>query len=298
MTPTEALLDYLDQRGLALDPRYVREALHTLAQALMESEVGQMLDAARYERNESRRAYRNGYRDSAWGTPAGEIALRVPKLRKGSYYPHFLNQEAAQTLFRLVQAAYAGDMLDINPALASLDLVALSDYDLADIAERLDDMVYNAQHRSISPDYDVLFLDTINVEFERSGRTLWRQLLVALGVRSDGRIDFLAHDIVAGADDRAWMTLLRQLRQRGLDSVREVVSDHYEGVRIAVETELVDAVWQHHRNFLARENHTPLVDAVSDLVIRAESDDRNLPRLHLPDYAADFAEFYPIYIVA
>lgn len=298
MTPTEALLDYLEQRGLTLDPRYVREALHTLAQALMESEVGQILDAARYERNESRRAYRNGYRDSTWGTPAGELALRVPKLRKGSYYPHFLNHEAAQTLFQLVQEAYVGDVLDINPALASLDLVALSPYDLADITERLDDVIYNAQHRPVPPDYDVLFLDVVNTAFERSGRTLWRQILVALGVRSDGRIDFLAHDIVTGADHRAWMALLRKLRQRGLDSVREVVSDHYEGVRTAVETELVDAVWQHHRNYLARESHTPLVDAVSDLVIRAESDDRNLPRMQLPVYATDFAELYPVYIVA
>ena len=298
MTPTEALLDYLAQRDLALDPRYMREALRTLAQALMESEVGQMLDAAPYERNQSRRAYRNGYRESAWETPTGEISLRVPKLRKGSYYPHFLDHEAAQTLIQLVQEAYVGDLLDITPALSSLDMVSLSAYDLADIRERLDDVIYNAQHRPVLSAYDVLYLDAINVEFERTGRTLWRQILVALGVTGDGRVEFLAHEIVSEVDDATWKSLLRKLRQRDLGPVREVVSDHYEGVRTAVETELVDAVWQHHRNYLTRGDQSALVDAVSDLVVRAESDDHDFPRMQLPVYEADFAESYPIYIVA
>ena len=295
MTPTEALLQYLDRRGLALDRRYLRDGLRTIAQALMESEVGQMLDAARYERNEARRAYRNGYRQSAWATPVGDITLRIPKLRKGSYYPHFLDSEAAAALVRLLETAFVEGVRDLGPALAELDTLLLAPYDVADIAERLDDAVYNARHSALNDRYPVLFLDVLPVEIEGEVRRLPRQILIALGIQPDGTFDLLAHDIVTGLDDRMWARLLRQLKQRGLHNVDEVVSAGYEGLRAAVETEMVDAVWHHHRHFLSRERHNPLVDAVSDLVIRAESDDRNNPRMQLPVYEADF---YPVYIVA
>lgn len=298
MTLTEALLDYLDRRNLALDRTYMRAALRTLAQALMESEVGYLLEAARYERNQSRRAYRNGYRQSTWITPAGNIALQIPKLRKGTYYPHFLDDEAVHTLVRLVHETFVGGVADLGPALSSLDLQPLRAYDLADIVERLADAVYNARHRRVASDYTILFLDVLNVATEHRGRQRWRQVLVALGIQADGQVDFLAHEIVLEVDSLAWMILLRRLRQRGLKDVDVVLSDHYEGVRAAVEAEMVDAVWRHHRHFLGREGRSPLVDAVSDLVIRAASDDRNLPRMHLAVAEADCFENYSFHVVA
>lgn len=300
MTPTEALVDYLEARGLALDTRYLREALHILAQALMECDVRQALDAALYERNGSRRAYRNGYRQSLWRTDVGDIPLNIPRLRKGSYFPHFLNADAEAILLRLVQDTYVMGVqrTDVETALADLAGPRLQPYDMADIVERLADVVYSAQDTPILNVYPALFFDVLDVEYQG----MWRQLLVVLGLQRSGETELLAHDLVSATDDRAWARLLRRLRQRGLSAVDVVVSDDYAGMRTAVQAELVEAVWRHHRNFLLRgSGGDALVNAVSQLAVKAETDSRRLPRMQWPMAELDFGfipENLPFLVVA
>lgn len=280
MTPTEALRNYLEARGLTLDPYYLREALRTLAQALMETEVSRILDASLYERNESRRAYRNGYRTSVWRTRAGDITLHIPKLRKGSYYPLFLNPTAEAVLQQLAADAYVtgAEWADVDAALSTLGLHGLQPHDTADITERLADVVYNARNAPIHAQYPALFLDVIDVE----AGGYWRQLMVALGVQPSGAVDLLAHELVSVADDRAWARLLRRLRERGLNDVELAISSDTAGTRAAVSDVLVSAVWQHHRNFLLRGMaDSAVVNAVSNLAVRVESEHRSLPRMHL-----------------
>ena len=82
-----ALLEYLRKVGLGLEPDFLREAIRVMSEALMEVEVSQQAGAARYERNAERATYRTGYRERTWQTRVGDIALRIPKLREGSYFP-------------------------------------------------------------------------------------------------------------------------------------------------------------------------------------------------------------------
>jgi putative transposase len=280
MTPTEALRNYLEARGLTFDERYLREALRTLAQALMETEVSRMLDAGLYERNDSRRAYRNGYRASLWRTRVGDITLHVPKLRKGSYYPLFLNPTSETILQQLAQDAYINgvEWADVKAALNALGLHILQPPDVADITERLADVVHNAHHARIRTEYPTLFMDVLDVEADG----YWRQLMIVLGVQPSGTVDLLAHELVSVADDRAWARLLRRLRERGLNDVELAISSDTAGTRTAVSDVLVSAVWQHHRNFLLRGMaDDALVNAVSGLAVRVESEQRSLPRMHL-----------------
>lgn len=280
MTPTGALRRYLEARGLTFDQHYQREALRTLAQALMEIEVSRMLDAGLYERNDSRRAYRNGYRASVWRTRAGDIPLYIPKLRKGSYYPLFLNPAAEAILQNLAADAYVtgAAWADVNAALSALGLNTIQPGDIADIAERLADVVYAAQNAPIHADYPALFLDVIDVQ----DNGFWRQLMIVLGVQPSGAVDLLAHEVVSAVDDRAWARLLRRLRERGLTNVELAIGSEDAGARTAVSDVLVSAVWQHHRNFLLRGTpEDALVNAVSSLAVRVESEQRSLPRMHL-----------------
>ncbi len=79
-----------------------------LLQGLMEAEVSQQVGAERYERSDQRQTYRNGFRETEWETRVGELPLRIPKLRSGSYYPSFLEprRRTERALLAVIQAAY------------------------------------------------------------------------------------------------------------------------------------------------------------------------------------------------
>ena len=72
------------------DADLLREMIGFAAERLMDLEVGGLTGTAYGEKDPTRRVQRNGYRDRDWETRAGTVELRIPKLRKGSYFPGFL----------------------------------------------------------------------------------------------------------------------------------------------------------------------------------------------------------------
>ena len=105
MTAEQVVSYLLEEDGLD----FLRESLTWVVQQLMEAEVSELVGAARGERApEERLTHRNGYRARTWATRAGEIELAIPKLRRGSYFPIFLEprRRSEQALVAVVQEAY------------------------------------------------------------------------------------------------------------------------------------------------------------------------------------------------
>ena len=98
MALLELLSKYKDEGQLDA----LREGVRLLAQALMELEVDEGIGAERYQRTVERKTYRNGYRKRRWDTRVGTVQLKIPKLRKGSYFPSLLEprRRAERALFR------------------------------------------------------------------------------------------------------------------------------------------------------------------------------------------------------
>ena len=106
MTDQETALRELLAKGT--DASVLREMIGFAAERLMEREIGGITGAAHGERRPDRLTQRNGYRDRDWETRAGTVELRIPKLRRGSYFPCFLEprRTAEKALTAVIQEAY------------------------------------------------------------------------------------------------------------------------------------------------------------------------------------------------
>ncbi len=106
MTDDRMALIELIEKGADAD--LVRELLAFAAERMMDLEVEAKTGAALGARSAARHTHRNGYRERAWETRAGRIELAIPKLRKGSYFPSFLEprRTAEKALTAVIQEAY------------------------------------------------------------------------------------------------------------------------------------------------------------------------------------------------
>jgi transposase-like protein len=103
-----ALLEVLDALKVADVGERVRTAAETIYQALIEAELTETIGAAVHERTDTRTAQRNGHRSRTLATTAGDLELRIPKLRTGSFFPSLLERRRRvdQALFAVVMEAY------------------------------------------------------------------------------------------------------------------------------------------------------------------------------------------------
>lgn len=212
-TPSTALKHYFHQYDLSLPKDFWEDALSLVAQSLMEIEVSQLIDASRYERNGARRAYRNGYRESAWLTGDTEINLRIPKLRSGTYYPSFLDIPFAEKIITdLILKSYveSTNFEQISDSLSLLNLSAHGSH-IASLEESLYDLINRHKQRLFLAEevqLDVLPIDD-------NGRE--RYLALAFDDQ-----ELLQHKIVSQIDEEFWQDFVRRLDGRAVHGVEYV----------------------------------------------------------------------------
>src|SRR5690242_5126820 len=103
-----ALLEVLDALKAAEVDDRIRQAAETIYQALIEAELSSVIGALPHQRTDARTGYRNGYRARMLSSSAGDLELRIPKLRAGSFFPSLLERRRRvdQSLFAVIMEAY------------------------------------------------------------------------------------------------------------------------------------------------------------------------------------------------
>lgn len=232
------------------DADMVREMLSFGAQRLMELEIATLTGAGRGERSPERINHRNGYRERDWETRVGTVELRIPKLRKGSYFPSFLEPRrmAEKALTAVIQEAYVGGIStrSVDELVKALGMSGISKSQVSRLCSEIDEKVASFLTRPLEGDWPYLWLDATYLKVRQNGRIVSVATIIAVGVNSDGRREVLGLDIGPSEAETFWVEFLRKLARRGLRGVKLVVSDAHEGLKAAV-TRVLNATWQRCR---------------------------------------------------
>ena len=232
------------------DADVLREMIGFASQRLMELEVAALTGAPFGEKNAERLAQRNGYRERDWQTRAGTVELRIPKLRKGSYFPGFLEPRrmAEKALTAVIQEAYIQGIStrSVDDLVQAMGMSGISKSQVSRVCEEIDERVHAFLDRPIEGDWPYLWIDATYVKTRQAGRIVSVAVIVAVGVNADGRREVLGMDIGPSEAEVFWRDFLRKLTRRGLRGVQLVISDGHEGIKAAVSKVLV-ASWQRCR---------------------------------------------------
>jgi transposase-like protein len=261
------VIDLLDAIRAGGDIDVIRKGVELVLQALIDAEASEIIGADRYERTGERTNWRNGGRDRLLATKAGDVELRIPKLRRGSFFPSILERRRRidRALFAVVMEAYVHGVSTrkVDDLVAALGAASgISKSEVSRICTALDAEMAAFRARALGHvEFPYVFLDATYLKGRVGGQVVSRAVVVATGVAMSGDREVLGCAVGDSEDEAFWTEFLRSLRARGLSGVRLVISDHHLGLKKAVATVMIGAAWQRcrvhfMRNVLARVPRT------------------------------------------
>ncbi len=247
---TATTMDLRELLEKIADTDFLREMIGFTAQRLMELEVETLTGAPHGSRNADRLTHRNGYRSREWDTRAGTVELHIPKIRKGSYFPGFLEPRrmGEKALTAVIQEAYIQGVStrSVDDLVQAMGMTGISKSQVSRLCGEIDERVNTFLNRPLEGEWPYLWLDATYVKVRQAGRIVSVAVIIAVGVNDDGRREVLGMTVGASEAETFWTEFLRSLARRGLRGVKLAISDAHEGLKAAV-AKVLHATWQRCR---------------------------------------------------
>jgi putative transposase len=196
----------------------------------------------RYSRGEKRKDYRNGYYERDFVTRFGTLRLRIARSRKKGFLPEVLQkfQRRAEEVSLLIREAFLRGIStrQVGRVVATLTGEVVSAQTVSRLTRDLDALVHQFHQARLEDDWAYLFLDGVSLRVRRPSGRKRVQMLVAYGVKKDGRRQLLAFLRSQGESQADWEALLNDLYRRGLQgkNLHLIVTDGCSGLAAAIQT--------------------------------------------------------------
>ena len=226
----------------------VRGSVEETLNALLDAEADRLAGAGRYERTEARQDTRAGSYDRKLQTTAGEVKLKVPKLRKQTFETAIIERyQRRETSVEeaLVEMYLAGvSVRGVEYITEALWGTRVSPGTVSNLNKKIYAQIEAWRNRPITGQHPYLYLDGIVLKRSWGGEVRNVSLLVAIAVNDDGYREILG--IVEGAkeDKAGWSGFLKHLKGRGLKGVELVISDACLGLVESAAEVYPNAQWQ------------------------------------------------------
>jgi transposase-like protein len=260
----------------------VRSTVEETLNDMLNAEADNLCNAKRYERTDSRTAGRAGHYKRKLHTRAGQVELKVPKLRRARFETAIIERykrresSVEEALMEMYLAGVSVRRVeDITEALWGMRVSAGT---VSDLNKKMYERIDKWRKRPIEGQYPYVYFDGICLKRSWGGEVRNASVLVAIGVGIDGFRDILG--IVEGGkeDKEGWSSFLRSLKKRGLKDVRLVISDKCLGLVESLGECFPDARWQRctvhfYRNIFSVVPHGRMKEVAAMLkAIHAQED--------------------------
>src|SRR5436305_14449752 len=206
--PQSVLSELLDAFKAGDGAELIRDAVRLVLQELIEMEASERIGAARYERAESRVTERNGARPRMLSTHAGDVELRIPKLRKGSFFPAILEprRRIDQALYAVVMEAYVHGISTrgVDDLVEAMGVDAgISKSEVSRICAGLDEIVGAFRTRTLGHvEFPYVYLDATYLHVRNAtGQVVSMAVIVASGIAADDSRQILGLDVGDSEDE-------------------------------------------------------------------------------------------------
>ena len=298
MNEYDIKLDQSKLVDLLLKKDRLSDLLESVLNQILELQMSEHLGAGKYEHICERQGYRNGYRVRQLYTRIGTLNLRVPQTRDGSFsteiFKQYQRHEQAFVLGLMEMYLQGVSTRKVTKITEELCGISFSKSTVSQLCAELDARLQAWRSRSLSEkEYPFLIVDALVIDVRRDEAVRATGCLIAYGVNEDGVREPLDLLLADSETERSWDELFSSLKQRGLDGVELVVSDHHQGLINALKRQFQGAQWQRcqvhfMRNILGLAPRHLRKSLASRLRLVFNAEDKKIAR----KLAADIQEDY------
>lgn len=227
----------------------LKSSIVLILNEFMEKERDEYLNAASYERTEERQDYRNGYYERELIISIGRVKLRVPRTRGGGFSPsifeRFSRVDQTFILSMLEMVVNGVSTRKVKNIVKQLCGESVSKSFVSSLTEKLDPIVNKWANRPLNVEYfPYVFADAMYIKVREHNKVVSKAVYILTGMNKQKKREILGFKIDHIESYEAWQGFFQDLKSRGLQSPKLIISDAHAGLKKAVAREFIGTSWQ------------------------------------------------------